>query len=36
MAGPSWLAWAFASVVIIVAGYCLTRLVGLLAAASPE
>ena len=27
MAGPSWLAWAFASVVIIVAGYCLTRLV---------
>jgi hypothetical protein len=27
MAGPSWLAWAFASVVIVVAGYCLTRLV---------
>ena len=27
MAGPSWLAWAFASVVIIMAGYCLTRLV---------
>jgi hypothetical protein len=27
MAGPSWLAWAFASVVILVAGYCLTRLV---------
>ena len=26
MAGPSWLAWVFASVVIIVAGYCLTRL----------
>jgi len=27
MAGPSWLAWVFASVVIVVAGYCLTRLV---------
>ena len=27
MAGPSWLAWTFASVVILVAGYCLTRLV---------
>ncbi len=27
MAGPSWLAWAFAGVMIIVAGYCLTRLV---------
>ena len=27
MAGPSWLAWTFASVVILVAGDCLTRLV---------
>ena len=27
MAGPSWLAWTFASVMIIVAAYCLTRLV---------
>jgi len=26
MAGPSWLAWTFASVMIIVAAYCLTRL----------
>ena len=26
MAGPSWLAWAFAGVMIIVAAYCLTRL----------
>ena len=26
MAGPSWLAWAFAGVMIVVAGYCLTRL----------
>ena len=26
MAGPSWLAWLFASVMIIVSGYCLTRL----------
>jgi len=26
MAGPSWLAWTFAGVMIIVAGYCLTRL----------
>ena len=26
MAGPSWLAWIFASVMIIVSGYCLTRL----------
>jgi len=27
MAGPSWLAWTFASVMIITAVYCLTRLV---------
>ena len=27
MAGPSWLAWTFAGVMIVVAGYCLTRLV---------
>lgn len=27
MAGPSWLAWTFASVMILVAAYCLTRLV---------
>ena len=27
MAGPSWLAWAFASIMIITAVYCLTRLV---------
>ena len=26
MAGPSWLAWTFAGVMIIVSGYCLTRL----------
>jgi cytochrome b561 len=26
MGGPSWLAWTFASVVIVVAAYCLTRL----------
>ncbi len=26
MAGPSWLAWTFASVVIVIAGYCLARL----------
>ena len=26
MAGPSWLAWAFAGVMIVVAAYCLTRL----------
>ena len=26
MAGPSWLAWTFASVMIVVAAYCLTRL----------
>ena len=27
MAGPSWLAWIFAGGMIVVAGYCLTRLV---------
>ena len=26
MGGPSWLAWTFASVMIVVAGYCLARL----------
>ena len=26
MGGPPWLAWTFASVVIVVAAYCLTRL----------
>jgi len=26
MGGPSWLAWTFASVVLVVAAYCLTRL----------
>ena len=36
MAGPSWLAWAFASVVIIVAGLLPDPPGGLLAAASPE
>jgi hypothetical protein len=26
MGGPSWLAWTFASVILVVAAYCLTRL----------
>ena len=26
MAGPSWLAWSFAGAMIVVSGYCLTRL----------